>query len=88
MVFPDNAPGRQIAELQQRIAQLERQLDRARSELAALENTVPQPGSLLTESAQTGPAGRPAVNRHSSAEDKVRLVRSRFRGRTDAFATS
>lgn len=88
MVFPDHAPGRQIAELQQRIAQLERQLDRARSELAALENTVPQPDSLLTETLHASPTGYLAINRHSSAEDKVRLFRSRFRGRTDAFATS
>lgn len=77
-----------ILTLKKRIADLEQQLHSARLGLLTLEtaqrdSATEQLAVLSTE--QTGPA---TVTRNSSAEEKLRLFRSRFRGRTDAFATS
>lgn len=62
---------------------LEHQLNLARTDMAVLEVSTAPPEHVLAPV-----SGTTAITHLSSAQDEMRLFRSRFRGRTDAFDTS
>lgn len=82
----------QVARLKQRVTALEHQLHLVRADLSALESSIVAPAPATAPMQLPAiPAATPVastITHLSSAEDKLQLFRSPFRGRTDAFVTS
>ncbi|PRA04373.1 helicase [Arthrobacter sp. MYb229] len=82
----------QVARLKQRVAALEHQLHLVRADLSALESSIvapaPAPAPMQLPAIPAATTVTSTITHLSSAADKLQLFRSRFRGRTDAFATS
>ena len=70
----------QLIAARERVARLERELAVARAEVRALEQATP------TRSAARPGNPQPTVTAMSSTAEKIALFRSRFAGRTDAYA--
>lgn len=82
------ADEQRIAVLKSYISDLESQLLKTRAELAYLEESPNDPGTTNTAVQSTELLTASSINHNSSTDDKVRLFLARFRGRTDAFATT